>query len=108
MIWLANLLHGGSQQKDLNRTRWSQVTHYYFEDCAYYTPMHSNPPMGRIAFRDIVDIRTGAAVPNRHLGEDISRAFIETTSLDGPHQRLPQFSLARRVFRWLRRLGRPA
>jgi hypothetical protein len=108
VIWLANLLHGGSPQKDLNRTRWSQVTHYYFEDCAYYTPMHSNPPMGRIAFRDIVDIRTGAPVPNRHLGEDVSRAFIETTSLGGPNQVQPPPNLARRVLRRLRRLGRPA
>lgn len=105
VIWLANLLHGGSPQNDLNRTRWSQVTHYYFEDCAYYTPMHSNPPMGRIAFRDIVDIRTGAAAPNRHLGEDISKAFIEATSLGGPHQVLPRPSLAYRALRRLRRLA---
>ncbi len=40
-IWHANLLHGGAPQKDLNRTRHSQVTHYYFADCKYYTPMNS-------------------------------------------------------------------
>ena len=29
IIWLANLLHGGSRQRDPNLTRWSQVTHYF-------------------------------------------------------------------------------
>lgn len=43
LIWHANLLHGGSQQKDPTRTRHSQVTHYFFEGCQYYTPMHSQP-----------------------------------------------------------------
>lgn len=41
LIWHANLLHGGAAQTDLSRSRHSQVTHYYFEDCQYYTPMHS-------------------------------------------------------------------
>lgn len=41
LIWHANLLHGGAPQKDLTRSRHSQVTHYYFADCKYYTPMNS-------------------------------------------------------------------
>ena len=41
IIWHANLLHGGAPRKDLTRTRHSQVTHYYFEGCDYYTPMES-------------------------------------------------------------------
>lgn len=41
-IWAANLLHGGSPLKDKNRTRHSQVTHYFFENCQYYTPLMSN------------------------------------------------------------------
>mgnify|MGYP006074760149 FL=1 len=41
LIWHANLLHGGAPQKDLARSRHSQVTHYYFADCKYYTPMNS-------------------------------------------------------------------
>lgn len=41
IIWHANLLHGGAPQKDLQRSRHSQVTHYYFEGCKYYTPMES-------------------------------------------------------------------
>ncbi len=49
IIWHANLLHGGSSRKDIARTRHSQVTHYYFEGCKYYTPMESKP--GKPSFR---------------------------------------------------------
>lgn len=42
LIWHANLLHGGAPQTDLSRSRHSQVTHYYFEGCRYYTPMESS------------------------------------------------------------------
>jgi ectoine hydroxylase-related dioxygenase (phytanoyl-CoA dioxygenase family) len=38
LIWATNLLHGGAPQKDPNRTRFSQVTHYYFEGCRYFCP----------------------------------------------------------------------
>jgi len=34
LIWAANLLHGGGRQHNPLRTRWSQVTHYFFDDCA--------------------------------------------------------------------------
>jgi hypothetical protein len=40
-IWAANLLHGGSPRKDPSRTRHSQVTHFFFEGCKYYTPLLS-------------------------------------------------------------------
>ena len=43
IIWHANLLHGGSAQRDEMRSRHSQVTHYFFEGCRYYTPMNSTP-----------------------------------------------------------------
>ena len=39
LIWHANLLHGGSKVLDNSKSRWSQVTHYYFENCEYYTPL---------------------------------------------------------------------
>lgn len=38
-VWAANLLHGGSRRHDLNRTRHSQVSHYYFEGCKYHRPL---------------------------------------------------------------------
>ena len=42
LIWSSNLIHGGSEQKDPKRTRHSQVTHYFFEGCRYYTPLLSH------------------------------------------------------------------
>lgn len=58
LIWVYNLLHGGSHQANMNRTRWSQVTHYYFEDCDYYTPVSSKYRDGKVAYRDTVaDLR---------------------------------------------------
>jgi len=41
LVWAANLLHGGAEQRDRERTRHSQVTHVFFEGCKYYTPMLS-------------------------------------------------------------------
>jgi ectoine hydroxylase-related dioxygenase (phytanoyl-CoA dioxygenase family) len=41
IVWAANLIHGGAPQKDPDRTRHSQVTHYFFEGCTYYTPMRT-------------------------------------------------------------------
>lgn len=42
LIWHANLLHGGGSHPDKSRSRHSQVTHYYFAGCRYYTPMNSS------------------------------------------------------------------
>ena len=41
LIWSANLLHGGGTHVDKTRTRMSQVTHYYFDGCQYYSPLSS-------------------------------------------------------------------
>jgi hypothetical protein len=71
LIWAANLLHGGSLQTDPTRTRWSQVTHYFFDDCVYYTPAFSDEPLGRLALRDIVSAADGSPKPNLYLGEKI-------------------------------------
>ena len=71
LIWTANLLHGGSRQRDPARTRWSQVTHYYFDNCAYYTPAFSDPLAGNLDLRDITDISTGEAVPNTYIDRPI-------------------------------------
>jgi hypothetical protein len=76
LIWAANLLHGGSRQRDARRTRWSQVTHYYFDNCCYYTPLLSDPFAGKIFFRDMVDISTGRRMPNAYCGRPVSDDFI--------------------------------
>lgn len=73
LIWCANLLHGGSVQHDRRLTRWSQVTHYYFEDCIYYTPAFSDEATGQLQLRSIHSISDGASRPNRYLGENINR-----------------------------------
>ena len=59
LIWAANLLHGGEPVADPESTRMSQVTHYYFADCTYYTPFRSDPARGKIYQRQITDVRTG-------------------------------------------------
>jgi len=51
LIWTANLLHGGDPILDKDSSRHSQVTHYFFEDCLYYTPLLSSP------FKSEYDIR---------------------------------------------------
>ncbi|MDX3883202.1 MAG: phytanoyl-CoA dioxygenase family protein [Sphingomonas sp.] len=71
LIWCANLLHGGSSVRDPRRTRWSQVTHYYFDDCIYYTPAFSDEALGRLDRRSPVDIRDGRPRQGRYLGEQV-------------------------------------
>lgn len=81
LIWAANLLHGGAAQKDMKRTRYSQVTHYYFEGCCYYTPSRSIPFLGPIAYREtIVDITTGQRMPNALNGVEVAARQIEYTA----------------------------
>jgi hypothetical protein len=71
LIWAANLLHGGEKINTIGSTRKSQVTHYFFEDCTYYTPLFSDFGIQRVYVRDIKNIRTGKHVENKYLGEII-------------------------------------
>jgi ectoine hydroxylase-related dioxygenase (phytanoyl-CoA dioxygenase family) len=60
LIWSSNIIHGGSPVNDPNSTRLSQVTHYYFEDCIYYTPMLSNMVTHELFIRRFIkNIKTG-------------------------------------------------
>lgn len=81
-IWSANLLHGGSEHKNPERTRWSQVTHYFFDECAYITPMMSDPFIGRLMVRQLVDISTGRPVENRYAGKSLSTRMAEVRAKD--------------------------
>jgi len=74
LIWCANLLHGGSQQMDPCRTRWSQVTHYYFDDCIYYTPAFSDETLGHLKIRQPVSISDGLPKPNCYMGKEVSNS----------------------------------
>ncbi|TAD77893.1 MAG: phytanoyl-CoA dioxygenase [Sphingomonadales bacterium] len=75
LVWCANLLHGGSAQADPRLTRWSQVTHYYFEDCIYYTPAFSDEALGKLQLRRISSIIDGRQRPNLYQGEPAEAAF---------------------------------
>lgn len=72
LIWSANLYHGGCPILDPKRTRATQVTHYYFEGCLYYTPLASDPGIGRIVPRTIYDARDGSHVPQYYNGKLIA------------------------------------
>jgi hypothetical protein len=77
LVWSANLLHGGTPITDPARTRKSQVTHYYFEDCIYYTPMFSNPAIGQLYLRDIYDIHRERRVPHKVNGAAIPKNVLK-------------------------------
>jgi Phytanoyl-CoA dioxygenase (PhyH) len=60
LIWSANIVHGGKPITQDGRTRWSQVTHYFFDGCVYVTPLHSDPEVGEWFVRaDLENISTG-------------------------------------------------
>ena len=59
LIWSSNLLHGGSLIGEKGSTRRSQVTHFFFEDCVWITPMFSNAREGRWAVRTPYDMARG-------------------------------------------------
>lgn len=85
-IWSANLVHGGIPVKDEKRTRWSQVTHFFFEDCLYTTPMFSNPVAGEWFLRSISDIGTGKKHHGTYNGQKIRRKNIgDLRFLISPH-----------------------
>lgn len=88
LIWSANLLHGGSPHIDPRRTRWSQVTHYYFDDCIYYTPAYSDEATGNLDLRTIIDVATGEIVPNRYHGEIIKSRASRKSGIGGWLSRL--------------------
>ena len=62
VLWSANLLHGGSAIEDPQRTRHSQVTHYFFEDCTYHSPIQADVSPLNHFLMDVRDIRSGASV----------------------------------------------
>jgi hypothetical protein len=105
LIWAAGLHHGGAPHTDRTKTRHSQVTHFLFRDCAYWTPLLSDPFTGQIAFRrDFTDIRTGEPAANRVNGVPTPQAFMDLSCppVWGGGQARP--SLPRRALGKLRRL----
>jgi hypothetical protein len=94
VIWAANLAHGGSPIREKGRSRHSQVTHYYFDNCAYYTPMLSDPLLGKVELRAPLDVRTGKPRLSEYAGQQIP--------LDVP---IPMSSARRAALKLLDKLG---
>jgi hypothetical protein len=73
LIWSSNIIHGGSPVTRAGATRWSQVTHYFFKDCYYYTPMLSNMVTNELYLRNtLVDISTGKKIESSYNGEKLN------------------------------------
>ena len=71
LVWTANVAHGGTAIAREGATRRSLVTHYYFENCLYYTPMYSSPEEGRFHLRLPANLKTGAWVWPRRNGKRV-------------------------------------
>ncbi len=71
IIWSANLVHGGLPHPEEGRTRWSQVTHYFFEDCLYYNPLQSNSTTGEWCLVPVVNIRNGKRTRGNYNGRKV-------------------------------------
>lgn len=95
LIWVANLLHGGAPHTAIEHTRWSQVTHYYFEGCAYWTPLFSDVISGQIHFREPQNLLTGQSVPNCSLGNPLPAWHVKLS-----HFRTPKLAPIPRLRRW--------
>lgn len=106
LIWASNLFHGGDPIADPNSTRRSQVTHCYFEGCRYYTPLYSDPPLGRYSWRRVTDLTTGEVQPHVYAGKEVRLPLRTNLRYEAEH-RLRASEAGRRRLRALRRvLGR--
>ncbi len=77
LIWSSNIIHGGSKVLDEKSTRYSQVTHYYFKDCIYFTPMLSNMVTNEFFLRNnIINIKTGNKIEQSFNGNQVK--YFET------------------------------
>ncbi len=72
IIWSANLLHGGEKILTPGLTRHSQVTHYFFENCVYYTPLRSDAAIDKLYVRKITNIATGQPVENKYFDQSLA------------------------------------
>ena len=61
-IWHSNLIHGGTPIVDSCRTRASQVTHYFFENCVYYTPLTSDLIKSNMSLRQPYNLISGSKI----------------------------------------------
>ncbi|MDH3694004.1 MAG: phytanoyl-CoA dioxygenase family protein [Gammaproteobacteria bacterium] len=106
IIWSAGLCHGGSPIRDPSRTRLSQVTHYFFEHCTYYSPRFCNPQLGKLWLRNVRDVNSGEFVPHRFNGKSFSipRAGPYRFDKNGRPVSLAPFSFEQLLRSWREKL----
>lgn len=83
LIWTAGLIHRGAIIRDPNRTRYVQITGYNFAGCLYLTELNSDPYIGKIWLRDVVDVRTGEVAPQTYNGRVLSPEEIKRLRPEG-------------------------
>ncbi len=109
LIWSANLFHGGSPILDSSRTRFSQVTHYYFDGCLYYTPLLSDRGLGKLYTQRSVNVQTGETIPQYYNGRLVENPGEWPPHLVGENLHVPRAIVApkpsgkihRRFLDWL-------
>lgn len=72
LVWAANTTHGGVAIARPGATRRSLVSHFFFEDCLYYTPLYSRPEADRLYLRLPADARSGGWVWPRRGGKPVA------------------------------------
>lgn len=73
LLWSSNIIHGGMPVLKEGSTRWSQVTHYFFKDCYYYTPMLSNMVTDELFLRNnLINIKNNEKVTPSYNGEKLN------------------------------------
>jgi len=77
VIWTANVVHAGGNIIDKTKTRWSQVTHYFFDDCVYTTPLANSQAKGKIFTRDVSDFSTEQIIKNKFCGIPLTDSEIK-------------------------------
>lgn len=109
LVWSANLFHGGSPILDPSRSRHTQVTHYYFTDCVYTTPLMSDFRGGKAFLREPMNIKNGRAVTGRYNGTTVHAAkwpFDLAASAADPTTKLEPIALGtvkeQRIVAWPR------
>lgn len=106
LIWSSNIIHGGSPVTKQGLTRWSQVTHYFFKDCYYYTPMLSNMVTKQLYLRDeLVNMKTGEKVNQSYNGENINALKVGKNLFSLLNQKIKLGSLAMRILKKKAYLG---
>ncbi len=72
LVWAANLAHGGGPITDPEATRKSLVTHFFFENCLYHTPMSGSEDGSKLRLRLPSNVATGGWVWPRRRGRRVA------------------------------------